>query len=304
MLFPAISIQSIRSSNQRGLIAHWNMLAADRRFPAIDAFSPQAKDHNPEQLLLWDVERTGDDSGRRFRIRRLGQRAAETLGTGLIGKTMDEVVPESLRAVSLEGAHECAASGCAVYSVITTIANGHQVDCERLLLPFGGGGVEQIVASLQLISFQGPIQRQDVTRDFETRCHVSLSGKISSDWAARNPAATGAPAEHAAAAKSGRTDLRSDPQSAADAAPASNTPRGADNRKAIRRKVIKTGKIFFGKSREICTIRDMSATGASIEVANAAVVPDKFTLVLEMESASRLCAAVWRKDRQIGVRFG
>lgn len=305
MLFPAISIQSIRSSNQRGLIAHWNMLAADRPFPAIDTFSPQARDHNPEQLLLWDVERTGENGGRRFRARRLGQRAAEALGAGLIGKTMDEAVPESLRAISLEGAHECAASGCAVYTIITTIANGHQVDCERLLLPFGSGGeVEQIVASLQLISFQGPVQRQEVTRDFETRCYASLSGRISSDWAAQNPAAAIAPAEHAAAAESGGAGARADPQPASDAMPIADTPRGVENRKAVRRKVIKTGKIFFGKSREICTIRDMSATGAMIEVANAAIVPDKFTLVLEMESASRLCAAVWRKERQIGVRFG
>ena len=32
-------------------------------------------------------------------------------------------------------------------------------------------------------------------------------------------------------------------------------------------------------------------------------IPERFTLVLEMESAARPCTVVWRKDRQIGVEF-
>lgn len=292
MPFLSVSTQSIRSSNQRSLVAHWNALAVDRRFPAIAAFSPQPKDHSPEQLIVWDVESSDAGGGRRFRIRSLGQRAVETLGTTMIGKTMDEVVPETLRAVSLEGAHECAATGCAIYSIITTIANGHQVDCERLLLPFGDGtSVQQMVAALQLISFQGPVDRRDVAHDFETRCYVSFSGKLSSEWAMRNPA-TESPAAQGPDATG---------QQAAGEGHAGQHP---EKRKATRRKVFKTGKIYFGRSSEICTVRDISATGAALEVADPAVVPDTFKLVLEMESASRLCAAVWRNNRQIGVRFG
>jgi hypothetical protein len=54
------------------------------------------------------------------------------------GKTMEQVVPMSLRKVTLEAAKECANSGCMVYSIFSTIdAYDTQVDCHRLLLPFG-----------------------------------------------------------------------------------------------------------------------------------------------------------------------
>ena len=269
-------------------------MATNRRFPSIAEFNPQAKDHSPEQLIIWDVE-----GPMRFRARKLGQRAAEALGGRLIGKTMDEAVPESLRVISLEGAEECATTGCAVYAIITTIANGHQVDCERLLLPFGEAEVVQhLVASLQLISFQGVIERQEVTRDFEVRSYVSLTGKISSDWGTRNPRVVSpplvpAPSQEPALVLQGAGE-EAEP-------PAEKT---ADSRKAVRRKVLKTGKIHFGKKREVCTVRDISAIGASLELARSVDVPDRFTLVLEMESASRLCNVVWRKERTLGVQFG
>ena len=78
-----------------------------------------------------------------------------------------------------------------------------------------------------------------------------------------------------------------------------------DKRKAARRKVLKTGKIHFGKSQ-----RDLHRAGhvrdRRIDRARAiqSSVPDQFTLVLEMESAARKCTVVWRKDRQLGIQFG
>jgi hypothetical protein len=119
------------------------------------------------------------------------------------------------------------------------------------------------------------------------RCSVSFAGSINSDWALRNPSVA--------------APMDSTPQ--AELRPAAETPVVADKRRVARRKVFKTGKVYFGKSSEVCTVRDISATGALIELADPAHVPDQFKLVLEMESASRTCAAIWRKDRQIGVRF-
>jgi hypothetical protein len=213
-------------------------------------------------------------------------------------------VPPALRAISLEGANECAASGSAIYAIITTIANGHQVDCERLLLPFGGDGsaVEQIVASLQLISFQGAVERQEVSRDFETRSQMSFSARINSDWGARNPLVTVA-SPALAPEPAPATELLPLAQGANGNAAPDDAPT-ADKRRAARRKVLKTGKIHFGKSREVCTVRDLSSTGASLELARSINVPDRFTLVLEMESAARNCTVAWRKDRQLGVQFG
>ena len=300
MSFQPVSLHSIRSSNQRALAAHWNALAANRAFPAIEEFSPNPKDHNPGQLIVWDVERTDGDGGYRFRARQLGERAVEALGNHLVaGKTMDEVAPPALREISLDGARECATSGCAVFTIITTIAaNGLQIDCERLLLPFGGdgGAVQQIVAALQLISYQGTVERQHVSRDFEATSYVSFAGRIGADSATQRTAAT-IPSPVAPPAQS------SNPQRPQDAIEPDKQV-AVDSRSTARRKVLKTGKIGFGKSTAVCTVRDMSSTEASIELEDPGIVPDTFTLVLEMELAKRKCAVVWRKDRQIGVRFG
>src|SRR5688572_5316847 len=169
MPFQQVSLHSIRSNNQRALATQWNTLAAANGFPAIDVFQPQAAGHNPEQIIVWDVDHAGEAGLRRFRVRTVGLRAMEAFGGSMVGKTMEELVPPALRAISLDGARECAQSGCAVYEIISTVdANAHQVDCERLLLPFGdGNSVDQIVASLQLISFQGTVEREAIRRDFE-----------------------------------------------------------------------------------------------------------------------------------------
>ena len=290
-----VSLHAIRSSNQRALAAHWNALAANRPFPVIEEFSPDPKDHNPGQLIVWDVERTDADGGYRFRARQLGERAVEALGNHLVaGKTMDEVAPPALREISLEGARECATSGCAVFTIITTIAaNGLQIDCERLLLPFGGDGstVQHIVAALQLISYQGTVERQSVSREFEATSYVSFVGRIGADSTARKEAV-------AIPSPTAQPVQPSNPPAARAASEPEKQPAVAG-----RRKVLKTGKITFGKSTAVCTVRDMSPTGASIDFDDPSIVPDVFTLVLEMESAKRTCAVLWRKDRQIGVQF-
>jgi hypothetical protein len=303
MPFQPVSMHSIRSSNQRALATHWNALATDRSFPALAGFNPQAT--GQEQMILWDVEKTGDAGGSCFRVRKVGLHAIEAIGDGPIGpigRTMEELAPPPLREISLNGARECVTSGCAIYEIITTVdANAHVVECERLLLPFGDGEhVEQIVASLQLISFQGAIERQGFVREFVGRPQVTFAGMILSEaMTRRGPSAITARTQHAQA---GGTTTATDTRETA--APGSEQPAAADKRKAARRTVMKTGRIRFGQSSEICTVRDMSGTGASIEVAAAASTPDKFELVLEMESAARKCTVVWRKDRQLGVRFG
>jgi hypothetical protein len=89
--------------------------------------------------------------------------------------------PAPLKSMSIDGANECAASGCAIYTVFATFdAKGHRVDCERLLLPLGGGStVQQIVASLQLISVKGEFERKSVLSKFETLSQVVSAGRIS-----------------------------------------------------------------------------------------------------------------------------
>src|SRR5437899_1637958 len=93
MAYAPAPIQSIKSSNQRALLAQWQTLSAGRSFPDIGEFTPPERDL--KQLVLWDVE--DDGVVRRFRMRKLGQAAAEGFAGDYTGKTMDEVVPEPLR---------------------------------------------------------------------------------------------------------------------------------------------------------------------------------------------------------------
>ena len=73
-------------------------------------------------------------------------------------------------------------TGCAVYTILRTYDDaGFAIDLERLLLPFGKDGrVQQILASLQLISLEGTVERSKVVGSFETQAESVLSIKISS----------------------------------------------------------------------------------------------------------------------------
>jgi PilZ domain len=77
-----------------------------------------------------------------------------------------------------------------------------------------------------------------------------------------------------------------------------------DIRTAPRRKVLKAGSIVLKQGGAIgCTIRNLSTTGASVEVTSPMSIPDEFSLMIEMEHRKRPCKVVWRKDKRIGVAF-
>jgi hypothetical protein len=292
MPFGPTSIQSVRSTNQRKLVAQWQRLSASRLFPEIAEFTPPEREI--KQLVLWDVE--DDGTTRRFRMRRQGERLTETVAANLTGKTMDEVVPEPLRTPAIAAANECVDSRCAVYSIITTVdATAHVVECERLLLPFGRDGVvECFIAALQLISYQGTFDRATVANEFGAHPDLSFTGLIPAS--ACDGAAVVLPPRHAAKS--------SGPVAAITETPARAAVSDANNKRRNQRRMVrKTGRISARGVSEICTVRDISPTGAALDVVNAAKVPNHFTLVMEMESAARSCVVIWRKERQLGVEF-
>ena len=144
-----ITSEAIKSNSQRALAELWVRLAAGRRFPAFTDLDASALSHDPKQLVVWSVE--GKGPRQRFRALFQGHNISQTFNSDWAGKTMDEVVPMSLRRVSLDAAKQCARTGVAVYMIISTIdVTGQKVDCHRLLLPFGRDRVEQVLASLQL----------------------------------------------------------------------------------------------------------------------------------------------------------
>jgi hypothetical protein len=281
MLFKFATPEAIKSVTQRALASYWDQLAAGRAFPAFTEFKPEASSHDPKQLVVWNIE----GAGRLLKFRALyqGENVAEVFNSSWAGKTMEQVVPMSLRRITLDAAKECAASGCLIYAIFSTVdANDQRIDCERLLLPFGRDGkVEQLLGSLQLKSIQGVVRRTKVLADFQLQADVLFSGKIASGFTKANPASTA-------------TDT-----------PATLRVAGAvgEHRRIPRRNTMRAARISFDRESMTCTVRNISATGASIEGANLARTPDHFILVMEMESAARSCKVVWRNSRRIGVQF-
>ena len=76
-----------------------------------------------------------------------------------------------------------------------------------------------------------------------------------------------------------------------------------DARTAPRHRVLKAGTISFGGGGITCTVRNLSDTGAALDVTSPVGIPDRFTLVLDTETTLRPCRVVWRKEKRIGIVF-
>ena len=76
-----------------------------------------------------------------------------------------------------------------------------------------------------------------------------------------------------------------------------------ERRSAPRHKVLKGATLAFGGKHVECTVRNLSSSGAAIDVASPAGLPPSFTLVIEADRFIRRCRPVWRNDRRIGVAF-
>jgi hypothetical protein len=77
-----------------------------------------------------------------------------------------------------------------------------------------------------------------------------------------------------------------------------------EHRTSPRLRTLKGGSILFGTAAAIdCTIRNMSETGAALEIESPVGIPDDFTLLIKPELIKRNCHVVWRSAKRIGVRF-
>jgi hypothetical protein len=66
---------------------------------------------------------------------------------------------------------------------------------------------------------------------------------------------------------------------------------------------MRAAKIKFGAATIDCTVRDLSITGAALEVPNQIGVPAEFILVMPDDGLHLSCHVVWRKEFRIGVAF-
>ncbi len=82
------------------------------------------------------------------------------------------------------------------------------------------------------------------------------------------------------------------------------TESGSNRRITNRKKTLKSAKIVFNKKQSVidCFVRDLSETGAKLQVADLLAVPRSFTLMFH-DGSSHECERVRAYGTEIGVRF-
>lgn len=76
-----------------------------------------------------------------------------------------------------------------------------------------------------------------------------------------------------------------------------------ETRIAPRHRVNKAAKIEYGGDKIPCTIRDLSVTGAALEISGVHRIPAEFNLVMPEDGLKLPCRVVWRRDYRLGVTF-
>ena len=66
---------------------------------------------------------------------------------------------------------------------------------------------------------------------------------------------------------------------------------------------LEPGMIEFHGRSVSCLVRNLSESGAALDVISPREIPDRFTLALPLEGASHRCCLIWRREMEIGVRF-
>jgi hypothetical protein len=76
-----------------------------------------------------------------------------------------------------------------------------------------------------------------------------------------------------------------------------------EHRIAQRHRVLKGGTISFNGAGISCTVRNLSETGAALDVISPVGIPDNFMLVIDGDQPGKPCHVVWRKEKRIGIAF-
>ena len=76
-----------------------------------------------------------------------------------------------------------------------------------------------------------------------------------------------------------------------------------ETRAAPRVRVMKPAKIEYGGDKYLCTVRDISTTGAALDFPDLIRIPNEFTLILPADGLRLLCRVVWRGAYRVGVAF-
>lgn len=78
-----------------------------------------------------------------------------------------------------------------------------------------------------------------------------------------------------------------------------------ERRHAQRARTFRGGKILLNNRHSVvgCTVRNLSDTGACLQVESIADIPDRFDLVIEGEERIYSCRLMWTSESRVGVSF-
>ena len=76
-----------------------------------------------------------------------------------------------------------------------------------------------------------------------------------------------------------------------------------EKRAERRRRVFKAAMIEFPGGAFSCAVRNLSDSGAQLDVPSLVGIPHEFTLSIPTAQFRLPCRAVWRSERRIGIAF-
>jgi hypothetical protein len=76
-----------------------------------------------------------------------------------------------------------------------------------------------------------------------------------------------------------------------------------ERRSIPRNPVLMSGAIEFAGSTINCLIRNISISGAALDVTNPLDIPERFNLVFKADGTHVPCHVIWRQEERIGVAF-
>ena len=83
-----------------------------------------------------------------------------------------------------------------------------------------------------------------------------------------------------------------------------NAASAMEKRRAPRHRVFKHGTLAFPGGGVIdCTVRNISTTGARVDVDSPVGLPEVVTLMISTDHFVRQCRKIWCNDNRIGLAF-
>ena len=77
-----------------------------------------------------------------------------------------------------------------------------------------------------------------------------------------------------------------------------------ERRKSARARVLKSAKLLLGTSSVLdCVIRNVTNSGARVQIANTVPLPDTLSLTLDGGYSVRPCRVAWRSVTETGLEF-